>query len=472
MFCDCGQMSVSRSSTASSWRELRLTRAADLAMPANHHSSSAAGPGQEELYRNEDGHISASGTLNAKGDRPRTPEASAPEPLFRAASPQMRSPLITFPSVDSTPVIHQPLLSASGADYTTSASGEGADGSEGLKCDTSAPTAEGHDDENEVCTHTDVVGLAGLDVTPVIAAEGVTDRVGDEARLPSELVHPGTHTPGFPYDLDTEAGQVGMQSDFSIPMVDGNEDKSEPSFGVLSNTTFDPLLAYQPHSYSHGLNIEQDDSIVEDIKPEFVADSTMEYAGMEWKADASVTTETPQPFSWIPTSVSGAFHTIFPDVQSTRMTAFVNTAMHVLEPPMLSEPYAMGATISEGARFNQVAPPQDIPCHFVSDGTHPLSLVQGEIFKGPEYIVSSLPTIPASHIPASQTTSHSSFPPTSPPMSRGGPIPISPSTRGHIGTHEGRVMDLDEEMGPKLGVAAGVQHEAPPSRSVLILWSM
>jgi hypothetical protein len=508
-FCDCGQMRASGSSTVPSWRDRTLERAADLAMPANLHSSAAAVPGQE-LHRNEDNQIGALSMLT-KNDGSGTLEASATEPRSRASSPTPPSspqarpppPLIALPSAISTPVKHQPplfisgddathminlrpssrsggsetrsqsdegkpLLSVSGADCIANASGEGVNRSEGEKCDRNAPTTAGRNGENELRTHTDTVGLTGLDATPVIAAEGMTARVSDESRLPSELLHPATHTPGFPYGLDTEAGQVGMQGDFSVPIVDRNEDKSGPSFGVLSNTTFDPSLAYQPHSYSHGPDIEQDDFIVEDIETEFVADSAMEDTGMEWKAEASVTTETPQPFSWIPTSVSGAFHTIFPDVRST---AFISTATRVLEPRMLSEPYAMGTEIPEGASVSQVAPLPDIPCHFVSAGTH-LSSVESELFKRPEYIVPNLPTIPASYISASQTTSRSSFPSASPPISRAGPIPVSPSTRGHIETHDEGVMDLDEEMGPKLGVAASIQHETPSLRCVLILGSI
>ena len=500
-FCGCGQMCTSMSSTAPSWRE---EASADLAIPAELHSSSVAVTGQE-LHQYEGNHMGALDALNTKGGSPRTPEASATEPRSRASSPQARSPPIAFPSVISTPETHQSLSFTSGdgpahtfncrpsshigsietltrsdeekplisgADCTDNASGEGVDRSEGVKCDSSPPTTEGRHDKNELRTHTDAIGPAGLDATPLVVAEGMIARVGDEARLPSGLVHPGTHIPGFPYDLDTGASQVRMQGGFLMPM-DEDEVESEPSFGVLSNTTFDPLLVnqpqphyqphYQPHSNSHYFNIEQDDLIVEDIEPEFVADLAMEDAGM-WKAEASVTTEARQPFSWMPASVSDAFHSIFPDIPSTQMTAFVHPAMHVLEPSMLSDPYAMCPTIPEGARLQQVAPPQDTPCQFASDGTHPSPSVGSELFNGLEYIVPTLSTIYASNVSVHQTTSRPWFTPTSPHVSRAGPIPVPPSPRGYIVTHTEEVVDFDEEMGPKLGVATNVQHETSPLR--------
>ena len=343
-----------------------------------------------------------------------------------------------------------------------------------MKRDSSPLTTEGRNDENELRTHIDAVGPAGLDATPLVVTEGMVARVGDEARLPSGSVDPGTHIPGFPYDLDTKASQVGMQGGFLIPM-DEDEVESESSFGILSNTTFDPLLdyqpQYQPHSNSHDLNIEQDDLIVEDIEPAFVPDSAMEDAGM-WKVEASVTTATLQPFSWIPPSVSGASYSIFPHNPSTQMTAFVHPAMHVLESPMLSDPYAMCPTIPEGTILQQVAPPQDTPCHFASDGTHPSPSVERELFKGPEYIVPNLSTTSASNVSAHQITSRPWFPPTSPHVSRAGPIPAPLSTHGYTVTHTEEVVDFDEEMGPKLGVAASVQHETSPLRCVLISESM
>ena len=132
----------------------------------------------------------------------------------------------------------KPLLSKLGAEeHIANASENGVDGSKGVKSDRSAPTTEGRDDENELRTHTDTVGLAGLDATPLIVAEGMMARVGA----------PTASYPGFPYDLDMGAGEEGTQGDISIPM-DEDEEELQPSFGVLSNTTFDPSFAYQPHT--------------------------------------------------------------------------------------------------------------------------------------------------------------------------------------------------------------------------------
>ena len=76
---------------------------------------------------------------------------------------------------------------------------------------------------------------------------------------------------------------------------------------------------------------------------------------------------------------------------------------------MLSEPYAMDSTISEGATFQQVVLLQDIPYPFISDGTRPPPSVEGELFRGPKYIVPKLSNI-SSNVSASQTTDRSSFP--------------------------------------------------------------
>ena len=408
--------------------------------------------------------------LSTKDVGLRMPEASVTETRFRATSPQVRSLPIALPPVTSTPLEHQPLLctSGDGAGHTANASEEGVDESEGVKWDGSVPTTEGRNDENGLRTHNDANVLVGLDAPPLIVAEGKMAQLGDEARLPSGLVHPQTLIPGFPYDLDMGAGQVGTQGDFTIPM-DEDEDELEPSlFVVVSNTTCDPpsSLAYQqPHSYSHGPNIEQGGLVVEDIEAEFAPDSAMEDAGMEsWKAEASMTTETLQPFSWIPPPIFGTFHAIFPNVPPPQMTPFVNPAMRVLEPPTLSEPYAIGSTIPEGATSQQVAPPQDIPYLFVSDANHPSPSVEGELFKGPGYIVPNLSNT-SSNVSASQTINHTF---TSPTVSRAGPTPFSPSSREHIEKYKEEDVDLDEEMGPKLDVAASVQHGTSPLRCVLI----
>jgi hypothetical protein len=91
---------------------------------------------------------------------------------------------------------------------------------------------------------------------------------------------------------------MDMQVDFS----DKGDDKSEPSFGVLSNTTFHPFLAYQPHLYSHGLNIGEHEPIIEDIGSGLVADSVMEDPRAEFREGvvSVAATRTLQPFYWGP----------------------------------------------------------------------------------------------------------------------------------------------------------------------------
>jgi len=437
-------------------------RAADLTIPTN--LSSSVAPGQEECHRDDDNNIGALGMLNTEVDGSHMPEARATEPRIHASSPevQLLSSHISGHETGSQGDEVKPLVRASRVDHTAITSREGVDGPEG---DWSAPRIEGCHDEKELRTHTDPTGIFGLDTTPLVAAAREMARVGNEAGLPSGLVHPRTHPKG-PCDVDTGAVQVGMQADLSIPM-DEDEEESEPPFDVLSNTNTTLVPLYQPHSYSRSLNIEQDDLIVEDIDTEFVADSAMEDAGMEsCKEEASVPAETLQPFSWIPLSVSSSFHALFPGVPSTQMTAFVNTAARVLETPVLSDPYAMGSTTSEGAGIQQVASPLGIPWPFVSDETHPFPWVEDESFNEPDVIVPRLSPNSTSNVSASQTTCRSAFPLTSLPVSRAGPIPVLPSTLRRIESHKEADVDLDEGMDPNPGVAANVQHEASSRRCV------
>jgi hypothetical protein len=458
-------MCASRPRTAPSWCDPPIERVADLAISGSHNYPYADVPDQE-LHRYDDNHIGEPGTLSTKDDGLRTPEASATEPQVRASSSQVRSPQLRIGGSETGAQSDEkkPSLCASGGDHTADASGEGVDGSEGGKRDGSAPTTEGHNDEAESHIHTNVVGLT----TPLTVTATEVTQVGDEARLPSGF-GASTHSyPRSPYDLDTGVDQVGLQADLSVPM-DEDEDESEPPFGVLLGTTFDPLLAYQPHSYSDGLNIEQDDLIVEDTGNEIMADSAMEDAEMEsWKAEASVTTETLQPFSWIPTSVASPLHAMFTGVSSNQMTAPVNTGMRILEFPMLSNPYAMGSAISEGASLQQVAPPQDVPWPFISGGAYPLPSIEGEMFKGPESIVIRPSSTSASSVSASQTTGHAPFPPASPPALRAGPLPVLPPVRRHEEEHKEEVKGADGGTDPRPGVAASMKHEASPVRCVLV----
>ena len=97
------------------------------------------------------------------------------------------------------------------------------------------------------------------------------------AGLPFEDA-PRNSYPGGQCGLDTGAGQVDMQADFTTPMNE-NEDEVELPFGVLSNPTFDPLFSCQLYLYGHSLGAQRDEPIVEDTSPAFAADSAMEDGG-------------------------------------------------------------------------------------------------------------------------------------------------------------------------------------------------
>jgi len=241
-----------------------------------------------------------------------------------------------------------------------------------------------------------------------------------------------------------------------------DEDESEPSDCDLSDITFDPLLAYHPHSLSLSLNIQQDDLVSEHNG---LAGLTVEDAGREaWKATASViATEFLQPFSWMPPSASGALHAIFPGVPSDQTAALVNDSMHVIESPVPGHPFTMDITTSGQAGLQHAGPPQDITWPFVLNGIHPLPSVEIEFSKEPEFFIPRAPPTPVS---ASQATSHSTSPPTSPSASRAGPIPVSPSTCVPIEGHNGEVKDLNSEVGPEPAAAASVQHKASPLKCV------
>jgi len=260
----------------------------------------------------------------------------------------------------------------------------------------------------------------------------------------------------------SSAGQADTHGGFSIPM---DEDESEPSDCDLSDITFDPLLAYHPHSHSHSLNIQQDDLVSEHIG---LANLTVEDAGREaWKATASATaTESLQPFLWTPPSASGALCGIFPGVPSGQTTALVNDSIHVIDSPVPGNPCAVGITTSEQAELQHAAPPQDITWPFVLKRIHPLLSVTVELSKEPELFIPRTSPTPVSNIFASQATSHSSFPSTSPSASRAGPIPASPFTCRPIEGHNGEVKGLSIEVGPEPAVAANVQHKASPLRCV------
>jgi hypothetical protein len=351
-----------------------------------------------------------------------------------------------------------PILAPSRAEGAISASREEVDKVSG------APLVEAHSDTNY---HPENLSTTGTGVNDIQSAVALRERAGvrvntEVARPPSTLLV-GTPTdsyPRSPYDQDMQVDQVDMQVDFSSPL-DKDEEKLEPSFGVLSNTTFDHLLSHsaQPQLYSHGASIEEDDSIVEDIGPRFVADSVMEDARTApWKADVSVTaTETLQPFSWIPTSIPDGFHSTFPDVPfaRTQMTAFFNDPAPVLPHRSLNDAYTVDTTTSEETRLWQVAPPQTIPWPFVSDGVVGLS-------EEPQSVYATHSPTPVLSAFASQVTS---FPP-SPPTPRLSSVPTFPPVCRPIEGHEEEVKDLDGEVHSEPAVAASVQRKASPARCV------
>jgi len=296
-------------------------------------------------------------------------------------------------------------------------------------------------------------------------------RVNTEATRPPSRPPVDGHTdsyPGSPYDPNMEVDQVDMQVDFSGPM-DKDEDKSEASFGVLPNTTFDQLVNYsaQPLLYSHGPSTEEGDPIIKDVGPTFGADSAMEDERTEppWKADVSVTaTETLQPFSWVPPSISDAFHATFPGVQfaRTQMTTF-NNSLPVLQYRPLSDPYTVDTTTSEDTRLWQVASPQDIPWPLVSDGVHPSPSVEVGLSKEPQpFYAKHSPTHVLSAF-SRQTTSCSSFHPPSPPMSGVSPVSVFPPLFGSIEGHKEGVKAFEGDVDSESAV---VQREASPPRYV------
>ena len=146
-------------------------------------------------------------------------------------------------------------------------------------------------DKNGADTHTSSVAT-GSDANQSIVVETEKARLqfNEMARPPSGLPH-DTATDSYSrgsYDPWIGADEEDVQMDFSTPM-DKDDDESDTGFGVLSNTTFHPLLTYQPHLYGNGLNVEQDVPIVEDIGSSLGADSVMEDAAPKsWKVDVPV----------------------------------------------------------------------------------------------------------------------------------------------------------------------------------------
>ena len=333
-----------------------------------------------------------------------------------------------------------------------------------------APLIEAHSDKNGPPTYNSTTTSTGVGAIQSIVAE--REKAGAQDNRGLAALHSGLPVactdryPRDPYDSDLEADRVDMLVDFSTPL-DKVDDESHPSFDVLSNTTFYPLLAYQPHLYDHGLDIEQDDPITEDIGSGLGADSVMEDATPESrKVDASVAaTRTVQPFEWVPPSTSDAFHSIFPGVPFARpqMTGFSEDSVPVFRHHAHSDPYGVDKTISEESRIQQVAPPQDIASPFVLDGAHPSPSVAGGLPEEPQFVYAKhSPTSGLSVFP-NQTTSHSSFSSPSPPTLKVDPVLISSPT---IEVHKAAVKDLEGEVCSESPVTASVQREVAPPRYV------
>ena len=325
-------------------------------------------------------------------------------------------------------------------------------------------------DKNGANAHISSIGT-WLDATQSIVAdrEKAGVQVNNEmARQPSGLLN-DTATESYPrgpYDPRRGADQV---EDFSTPM-DKDDDESETEFGLLPNTTSHPLLTYQPHFYGHGLNIEQDDSIIEDIGSCLEADSVMEDATREsGKVDAPVAaTRTVQPLEWVPPSTFDAFHVIFPGVPFLRppSTTFSNDSVPCFQYRTLNNPYGVDTTISEETRIQQVAPLQDIAWPFTLEGAHPSPSVEGGLPPEPQFVHLQHSPTSRPNVFGSQTTSHSSFPSPSPPTSRVDPIPISSPTCRPVEVHKEEAKDLEGDVCPEPVVIARVQREASPPRYI------
>jgi len=336
------------------------------------------------------------------------------------------------------------------------------------------PLIKAHSDENGPYMHTNTTS-SGADATQRTAAERGKARVQvstQAARLRSgSLV--GAPTDSHPrglYDPNIEADQMDAQVDFSTHAMDKDDDK-EPPFGVLSTTTFHPLLAYQPQLDSHGFNVEENDPIIEDIDSGFVTDSVMEDARTEsWQAAMPVTaTRTLQPFSWVPPPTSGAFHAIFPGAPfaNTRTTGIISDSLPAFQHRTINDPYAVDMATSEEAIMQHAGPPQDIAWPFVLGGTvHPLPSVEVGLSQGLQsnYAKYSLTSGPS--VFATQSTSHSPIPSPSRPPSRVDPVPVLPSTCRHIEVHVEEVNDLEGEFVPEPVIAASAQREVSPLRYV------
>jgi hypothetical protein len=434
-----------------------------------------SGHDQEELDQRTANLLERLGASHSQDDSSHVVKASATESSSHVP--------IESPSVTSTTEVHGPSLLFADGDNTTCIANLGlalprTEGAISAPWETVEVGGPSH-----IEAHCDVNGTSttGVDATQLIMAEREMARVEvstEMARVPSGSLDqaPTDSYPRGPYDPNMEA-QVDMQVDLLIPL-DEDEDESDSEFGVLSRTTFDPSLAYQPQLYNHGLSTEEDEPIIEDIGPGFVADAVMEDARTEcWEADVSATApKTLQPFSWVPPSLSGGFHTGFPGVPfaHAQMTAFTSTSADVFQHHTHNDTYTVDTTNYEETALQQIAPPQDIAWPFVSDGVQPWPSPSVEVglTKEPQSVHATLsPTSVPSDF-ASQTTTRSYFLLPSPPPSKIDPVPVAPSTYRPIDGHKEGAKGLDGEVDPEPAVAASVQREVSTFRCGLISASM
>jgi hypothetical protein len=429
-----------------------------------------SGHDQEELERRKANLPGGLGASHSQDDNSHVFKASAAE-----------SPSGVPPSVSSTMEVHGPSVVFADSDNSTCIANLGCalprtEGAISASWETveevgGASLIEARSDENGTST-------TGVDATQLTMAEREMARVRvntEVARVPSWLLGeaPTDFYPRGPDDLDMEA-QVDMQVDLLIPL-DEDEDESDSEFGVLSRTTFDPSLAYQPQLYSHGLNTEGDEHIIEDIGPGFVADAVMEDARTECReADGSVPApKSLQPFSWVPPSLSGVFPGV-PFAPAQMTDTFPNTSADAFQHRTLNDSYTVDTTIYEETALQQIAPPQDIAWPFVSDGFQPSPspLVEVGLSREPQSVHAVLSDTSVLSVFAGQTTTRSYFLPLPPPVSRVDPVPVAPPAYRPIEGHKEDVMGLDGDVDAEPAFAASVQREVSPFRCVLISVSL
>ena len=313
-----------------------------------------------------------------------------------------------------------------------------------------APLVEAHSDENSPPNYNSTTST-GVGATRSTVGEREMAEVHVNTEPTGLLVGASTHWyPRDPYDPSIEADQVDMQAEVST-LMDKDDDEEDPSFGVLfANTTFYPLLAYQPHLHGHDLNIEQDDPIIEDIGSGLVADSVMEDPTPDSRrVDTSLTgTGTLQPSSWVPPSTSGTLHAIFPGVPLAHMqiATFIDDPVPASQHHTHSDTYAVDIEISAATRAQQVVPLQDIVRPFVLDREHPSPSAGGRLPEEPQITYEGYSHTFETNVFPSQAASRPSLPSPSTLTSRVGPVAISPPTCGSIEVHKGEVKGLEGEV--------------------------